>query len=36
MILGTSITGINSFVFEEPELEWELRFLRKKKEKKKD
>jgi hypothetical protein len=34
--LGTSITGINIYVFEEPdpELEWELRFLRKKKGKK--
>jgi hypothetical protein len=35
--LGTFITGINIYVFEEPdpELEWELRFLREKKEKRK-
>jgi hypothetical protein len=35
--LGASITVINTYVFEEPdpELEWELRFLRKKKGKKK-
>ncbi len=35
--LGASITGINIYVFEEPdpELEWELRFLREKKEKRK-